>query len=128
MLDTTYTLRLGQLLKITPNLKKYMWLKLKPEKPNIITKMILEPSVATMIETHFEVHTTTIRVDNQIVVIQVQVGKNIVEDFLLDGGANVNIIIENLITKLSLPKPKPTPYHLKMANQSMTKPLESLKI
>jgi hypothetical protein len=47
---------------------------------------------------------------------------------LLDGGANVNIIIENLITKLSLPKPKPTPYHLKMANQSMTKPLESLKI
>jgi hypothetical protein len=90
--------------------------------------MILEPSVATMIETHFEVHITTIKADYQIVVIQVQVGKNIVEDFLLDGGANVNIIIENLITKLSLPKPRPTPYHLKMANQSMTKPLESLEI
>jgi hypothetical protein len=69
MLDTTYTLRLGQLLKITPNLEKYMWLKLKLKKPNIITKMILEPSVATMIETHFEVHITTIKVDNQIVVI-----------------------------------------------------------
>jgi hypothetical protein len=25
MLKITYTLRLGQLLKITPNLKKYMW-------------------------------------------------------------------------------------------------------
>ncbi len=25
MLETTYTLRLGQLLKITPYLKKYMW-------------------------------------------------------------------------------------------------------
>jgi hypothetical protein len=25
MLETTYTSRLGQLLKITPNLKKYMW-------------------------------------------------------------------------------------------------------
>jgi hypothetical protein len=25
MLETTYTLRLGQLLKITSNLKKYMW-------------------------------------------------------------------------------------------------------
>jgi hypothetical protein len=25
MLETTYTLRLGQLLKIRPNLKKYMW-------------------------------------------------------------------------------------------------------
>jgi hypothetical protein len=35
-----------------------------------------------------------------MVVIQVQVGKNVVEDVLIDGGANVNIIIENLITKL----------------------------
>jgi hypothetical protein len=29
MLETTYILRLSQLLKITPNLKKYMWQKLK---------------------------------------------------------------------------------------------------
>jgi hypothetical protein len=35
MLETTYILKLGQLLKITPDFKKYMWLKLKPEKPNI---------------------------------------------------------------------------------------------
>jgi hypothetical protein len=35
----------------------------------------------------------------------------------------VNIIIENLITKLGLPKLKPIPYHLKMVYQSMTKPL-----
>ncbi len=35
----------------------------------------------------------------------------------------MNIIIENLKTKLGLPKPRPTPYHLKMADQSMTKPL-----
>jgi hypothetical protein len=49
-------------------------------------------------------------------IIQVQVGKNIIEDVLLDGGASVNIIIENLKTKLGLPKPRPTPYHLKMAN------------
>jgi hypothetical protein len=77
--------------------------------------MILKPSVAIMIETHFEVHTAGIKLDNQMVIIQVQVGKNIVEDFLLNGGANVNIIIKNLITKLGLPKPKPAPYHLKMA-------------
>jgi hypothetical protein len=38
MLKTTYTLRLSQLLKITPNLEKYMWQKLKLEKPNIVTK------------------------------------------------------------------------------------------
>jgi hypothetical protein len=30
---------------------------------------------------------------------------------LLNGGANVNIIIENLKTKLSLPKLWPTLYH-----------------
>jgi hypothetical protein len=46
-----------------------------------------------------------------MVVIQVQVGKNIVEDVLLDGRASVNII-----TKFGLPKPILAPYHLKMAN------------
>jgi hypothetical protein len=38
MLETTYTLRLGQLLKITPHLKKYMWQKLKPKKYNMTIK------------------------------------------------------------------------------------------
>jgi hypothetical protein len=51
-----------------------------------------------------------------MVVIQVQVGKNIVEDVLIDGGASVNIIIENLRTKLGLPKPRLIPYHLKMVD------------
>ncbi len=50
-------------------------------------------------------------------------GKNIIEDVLIDGGASVNTIIENLKTKLGLLKPKPTPYHLKMINQNMTRPL-----
>jgi hypothetical protein len=49
-------------------------------------------------------------------VIQVQVRKNIVEDVLIDGGASVNIIIKNLRTKLGLTKPRPNPYHFKMAN------------
>jgi hypothetical protein len=116
MLETTYTQRLGQLLKITPNLMKYMWHKVKLEKANITTKVISEPSVAIMIETHFEIDITIIKVDNQMVVIQVQVGKNIGEDVLLDGGTSVNIIIENLRTKLGLPKPRPAPDHLKMIN------------
>jgi hypothetical protein len=85
-------------------------------KHPIINKVILEPNVATLVETHSKVDTTTIEVDNQMVVIQVQVGKNIVEDILLDGQANVNIIIENFRTKLGLPKPRPIPYHLKMAD------------
>jgi len=55
------------------------------------------------------------------------VGKNIFGDVLIDGGANVNTIIENLKTKLSLPKPKPAPYHLRMTNQSMTRPFRIIR-
>ncbi len=35
----------------------------------------------------------------------------------------MNIILENLKTKLGLPKPRPAPYHLKMVDQNMTRPL-----
>jgi len=106
MLETTYTLRLDQLLKITLDLKKYMWQKLKLKKLNIVTKQILQPNVAIMVETHSKLNTTDIEVDNQMAVIQIQAGKNIVEDVLINGGASVNNIIENLKTKLGLPKPR----------------------
>jgi hypothetical protein len=75
-----------------------MWEKLKLEKPNIATKVISEPNVTTMVETHSKLDTITVEVDNQMVIIQVQVGKNILEDVLLDGGASVNIITKNLKT------------------------------
>jgi hypothetical protein len=78
MMETTYTLRLGQILQITLGVKKYMWQKLKLKKPNITNKMISKPSVATMVETHFEVNIAVIKVDNQMEIIQVQVGKNII--------------------------------------------------
>jgi hypothetical protein len=52
---------------------------------------------------------------------QVQIGKNTIEDVLLDGGSRVNIIIKQLILRLVLPKPKPTPYNLKMVDQTTTK-------
>ncbi len=54
-------------------------------------------------------------------------GKNIVEDVLIDGGASVNIITKNLRTKLSSPKPRPTPYHLRIAYHNMTTPLGIIK-
>ncbi len=84
-METTYTLRLGQLFKITPNLKKYIWHKLKLEKPNITSKMISKPSVSIVVETHSKVNIATIEVNNQMAIIQIQVGKNIVEDVLIDG-------------------------------------------
>jgi hypothetical protein len=49
--------------------------------------------------------------------------KNIVEDVLMDGGASVEIITKKFKTKLGLPKPKLALYHLRMADQSMTRPL-----
>ncbi len=64
MLETTYTLKLGQLVKITLNLKKYMWHKLKLEKLDIIAKVIPKLSVTTVVETHFEVDTATIKINN----------------------------------------------------------------
>jgi hypothetical protein len=51
-----------------------------------------------------------------MVVIQVQVGKNIVEDALINGGTSVNIITENLRITLGLPRPKLAPYHLRMVD------------
>jgi len=80
MMETTYTLRLRQLLKIALDFKKYMWQKLKPIKLNITTKVIIEPNVAIVIQTHSEVEIITIEVDNQMTIIQVQVGKNIIEE------------------------------------------------
>jgi hypothetical protein len=127
MLEITYTLRLGQLLKIAPNFKKNIWQILKPKKPNIVNKVIPEPSVAILIETHSKVNIIAIELNNQMVVIQVQVGKNIVEDVLLDGRASVNIIIENLRTKLGLPKLRPASYHPIMAYRSMTIPFTNHK-
>ncbi len=46
---------------------------------------------------------------------------------MIDGGKSVNIIIKNFRTKLGLPKPIPTPYHLRMVDQSMTRLLGIIK-
>jgi hypothetical protein len=42
---------------------------------------------------------------------------------MLDGRISVNIVTKNLKTWLGLPKPQPTPYHLRMVDQNMTRPL-----
>jgi hypothetical protein len=35
-------------------------------------------------------------IDHQMVMTQVQVGKNFIDDLLIDGGSRVNIITKNL--------------------------------
>jgi hypothetical protein len=62
-------------------------------------------------------------IDHQMVVIQVQVGKNFIDDVLINGGSRLNIIIENVRVQLGLLKPDPTSYNLCMANQTIAKPL-----
>jgi len=55
--------------------------------------------------------------------IYVHIGKNIIDDELLNSEYGVNIIIEKLKATLALPKPQPTPYNLWMTNQTIAKPL-----
>jgi hypothetical protein len=42
MLKTSYTLNLGHLLKITPELKKYLWEKLKLEKIQNVNRATID--------------------------------------------------------------------------------------
>jgi hypothetical protein len=60
--------------------------------------------------------------------ILVHVGKNLMEDVLLDGRLGVNIIMEDLKKKLRLIIPKLAPYTLKMSNQTLTKPVGLIRI
>jgi hypothetical protein len=59
--------------------------------------------------------------------IQVQVGKNFIEDVLLDGDSRVNNITKKLRVQLGLSKPKPALYNLHMVNQTIAKPLGFIK-
>jgi hypothetical protein len=91
MLETSYILNLGQLLKIAPKLKRSLWQKLKLEKNKILTRATTNEQVGSSIP---EVGITTVTINNHMVVIQIQIGKNTIEDVLLDGGSRVNIIIK----------------------------------
>jgi hypothetical protein len=46
---------------------------------------------------------------------------------LLDGSLKVNIITKQLRLRLGLPKLKPAPYNMKMADQTTTKPMGLIK-
>jgi hypothetical protein len=124
MLETSYTLNLGQLLKIVPELKRYLWQKLKPKKTQNVNKSTIEKQVNSSVQ---EVGTIIITIDNHMAVIQVHIGKNTIQNVLLDGGSGVNIITKQLRLRLRLPKSKTAPYNLRMANQTTTKPMGLIK-
>jgi undecaprenyl pyrophosphate phosphatase UppP len=93
MLKINYTLNLGQLLKIALELKRYFWQKLKLKKIQNVSKTTIHKQVNSLV---LEVGTIIVAIGNHIAVIQVQIGKNTIEDVLLDGGFGVNIITEQL--------------------------------
>ena len=74
-----------------------------------------------------ELIAATEAIDKHMPVISICIGKNIVDDVLLDGGSRVNIITEEEHHRLELPKPSPTPFNLKMANGTIAKPTRLLR-
>jgi hypothetical protein len=82
-LESKHTLTLGQLFRIASNLRQYVTTKIAPRKKNVT---MLGPNliIACMV------------VDFHMVVIKIQVGKNMVEDILLDGKSSMNIMTEEL--------------------------------
>ncbi len=58
----------------------------------------------------------SIALNPRMEIIQVHMGKNIMEDVLLDGGLGVNIITKDLKKKLRLPISKLAPYTLRMVD------------
>jgi hypothetical protein len=68
MLETNYTLNLGQLLKIAPKLKRYIWQKLKPKKIQNLSRTTINKQVSLSI---LEVGIVIVTINNHMVVIQV---------------------------------------------------------
>jgi len=68
VLETKYTLNLGQLLRVIIDIKRYIF-NLVPSKPTLS-----KPTVAV------------VAIDHQMAIIKIQVGKNFIEDVLLHGG------------------------------------------
>jgi hypothetical protein len=61
-----------------------------------------------------------------MVIIEVHVGKNMVNDVLLNESLKVNTITYGLRQKLGSPPPKPTPFNMRMTIFSYNKPLGSM--
>jgi hydroxylamine reductase (hybrid-cluster protein) len=99
MLETSYTLSLGQLLVIAPDLKRYLWQKLKLEKTQNSSKATTEKQVGSSIT---KVGTVVIALNNHMALIQIHIGKNAIEDVLLDGNYGINIITTHLRLRLGL--------------------------
>ncbi len=111
-------INLGQLLKIVPNIKWYIFKLIKPFQ-SVKPFQLVQPELVQVEPTY-----VAIAIDHhKMAMIQVQVDKNFIDDVLIDGGSGVNIITKNVRIQLGMSKPNLVPYNLHMANQTTSKPL-----
>jgi hypothetical protein len=68
MLEISYTLNLGHLLKIAPKLKRYLWQTLKPKKNKNLNRTTTDKQVSYSV---LEVGTIVVAIDNHMAIIQV---------------------------------------------------------
>ena len=104
------------LFSLSPSLTEFVCSRL--------TEAVTQPSRTP---TTKELIAATEAIDKHMPVISICIGKNIVDDVLLDGGSGVNVITEEERRKLGLPKPSPAPFNLKMANGTIAKPTGLLR-
>ena len=91
------------------------------------SRLIALVAPPTRIPTTKELIAATEAIDKHMSVISICIGKNVVDDVLLDGGSEVNIITEEESCRLGLLKPSPAPFNLKMANGTIAKPTGLLR-
>jgi hypothetical protein len=88
LLSSKHILTFGQLMHLALDLKQYVVSKVSPNSQPT------HPQAPP-----FDVRSVII--NPHMVVILVHVGKNLMEDVMLDGGSSVNIIIKDLKKKLT---------------------------
>ena len=105
-----------ELFSLSPSLTEFVCSRL--------TEVVAPPSRTPTTE---ELIATTEAINKQMPVISICIGKNVVDDVLLDGGSEINVITEEERRRLGLPKPSLAPFNLKMANGTIAKPTSLLR-
>ena len=98
------------LFSLSPSLTEFVCSRL--------TTVVASPARTPTTE---ELIAATEAIDKHMPIISICIGKNVVDDVLLDGGSGVNVITEEERRRLGLPKPSPAPFNLKMANGTIAK-------
>jgi hypothetical protein len=82
-------------VKITHDLKNYFWYRLELGKLHVNVKLNLQ-ACSYCFRLTLEVIIVIVVIDNHMVVIQVQIGKDTIEDVLLNKNSIINIVMEQL--------------------------------